>query len=52
MNTLLKARCDVSYLEIDADQGHDAFLMPIPRYVSALSTYLGRVHEELGDDAS
>ena len=47
VNSLLKARCDVSYLEIDADQGHDAFLMPIPRYISALSTYLGRVYEDL-----
>jgi len=52
VNTLLRAKCDVSYLEIDADQGHDAFLMPIPRYISALSTYLGRVHEELGEDAA
>lgn len=47
VNTLLKAECDVSYLEIDADQGHDAFLMPIPRYMSALSTYLGRVYEDV-----
>ena len=47
VNSLLKAKCDVSYLEIDADQGHDAFLMPIPRYISALSTYLGRVYEDL-----
>lgn len=47
VNSLLKAKCDVSYLEIDADQGHDAFLMPIPRYMSALSTYLGRVYEDL-----
>ena len=52
VNTLLRAKCDVSYLEIDADQGHDAFLMPIPRYISALSTYLGRVHEELAEDAA
>lgn len=51
VNTLLRAKCDVSYLEIDADQGHDAFLMPIPRYISALSTYLGRVHEELQKNA-
>ena len=44
---LLKAKRDVSYLEIEADQGHDAFLMPIPRYVNALSAYLTKVHEGL-----
>ena len=52
VDKLLKANCDVSYLEIEADQGHDAFLMPVPRYVSALSAYLGRVHEELNQNAS
>ncbi len=49
---LLKAGKEVSYLEIEADQGHDAFLLPIPRYIEALSTYLGRVYKELGSDAS
>jgi len=44
---LLKAKKNVSYLEIEADQGHDAFLLPIPRYVDALSTFLGRIHQEL-----
>lgn len=43
---LLKAGREVSYLEIEADQGHDAFLLPIPRYVEALSGYLLRVHLE------
>lgn len=47
VNALLKANCEVSYLEVEADQGHDAFLLPVPRYINALSTYLGRVHEEL-----
>ena len=40
---LLKAKRDVSYLEIEADEGHDAFLLPIPRYMAALRAYLGRV---------
>jgi len=40
VNALLRARKNVSYLEIDAQQGHDAFLLPIPRYLQGLSTYL------------
>jgi homoserine O-acetyltransferase/O-succinyltransferase len=52
VDTLLKARRDVSYLEIEDDQGHDAFLLPIPRYVNAFSTYLQRVHQQLEDHAS
>ncbi len=49
---LLKADKQVSYLEIEADQGHDAFLLPIPRYVNALSAYLGNAHREICGDAS
>jgi len=52
VNDLLRAGREVSYLEIEADQGHDAFLLPIPRYVNALSVYLNRVHGELNKDAS
>ena len=47
VNDLLKAGRQVTYLEIEADAGHDAFLMPIPRYVNAFSKYLGRVHKEI-----
>jgi len=47
VNILLKAEKPVSYLEIEADQGHDAFLMPIPRYIQALKSYLGCVIEEI-----
>ena len=39
---------DVSYAEIEAEHGHDSFLMPIPQYVAVLSAYLGRVAEEMG----
>ncbi|MEQ8953734.1 MAG: homoserine O-acetyltransferase [Gammaproteobacteria bacterium] len=49
---LLKAGRQVSYMEIEADQGHDAFLLPIPRYVNALSAYLSRIHRELESHAS
>ena len=47
VNDLLKAGKEVSYLEVEADQGHDAFLLPIPRYVNALKAYLKRAHTEI-----
>ena len=47
MDTLLKAKQQVSYLEVEADEGHDAFLLPIPRYIDALKSYLGCVAAEL-----
>jgi len=46
VNDLLKAGKEVSYLEVEADQGHDAFLLPIPRYINALKAYLKRAHTE------
>lgn len=46
VNTLLKAKKDVSYLEIEAAEGHDSFLLPIPRYMQALHAYMGRVAQE------
>jgi homoserine O-acetyltransferase len=36
----------VSYIDIEADEGHDAFLMPIPRYLAAFSAYMQRVGDE------
>lgn len=40
VDALLAAKKEVSYLEIDAPQGHDAFLFPIDPYVRALSGFL------------
>ncbi len=51
VNQLLRAGKRVSYLEIEADQGHDAFLLPVPRYIDALSAYLGNAHREIRGDA-
>lgn len=34
---------NVSYAEIDAIQGHDAFLMKIPQYVNVFNAYMKRV---------
>jgi homoserine O-acetyltransferase len=44
---LLEAEKRVSYIEIDANQGHDAFLIPIPHYMSVFGSYMKNIAEEL-----
>jgi len=46
VDALLTAGKDVSYAEIESQLGHDAFLMPIPRYIEIMSSYLQGVLEE------
>ncbi|MFP3874574.1 MAG: homoserine O-acetyltransferase [Thiohalophilus sp.] len=43
VKALVKGRKNVSYSEITAHHGHDAFLMPIQDYMDALRTYMNRV---------
>src|SRR6056297_1736271 len=43
VDALIAARREVSYADIVADEGHDAFLMPIPRYLALLGAYLQQV---------
>ena len=43
VNALIAADRPVTYTEIEADEGHDAFLMPIPRYLQAFTAYMKRV---------
>lgn len=45
VDALLAAERPVSYAEIEADEGHDAFLLPIPRYLAVLDAYLKRVQD-------
>lgn len=45
VNALIAADRPVTYTEIEANEGHDAFLMPIPRYLEAFSAYMKRVGE-------
>ncbi|MEX1198022.1 MAG: homoserine O-acetyltransferase [Pseudohongiellaceae bacterium] len=52
VDALIKARKPVSYLEIEADQGHDAFLLPVPRYINAFRTYLQQVRREIEPHAA
>ena len=40
VKALIKARRNVSYTEIEANQGHDTFLMPIPNYLKVLRNFM------------
>ncbi len=44
---LLQAEKRVSYIEIDANQGHDAFLIPIPHYMNVFASYMENIAETL-----
>jgi homoserine O-acetyltransferase/O-succinyltransferase len=52
VDALIGAQRDVSYVEIEANEGHDAFLLAIPRYHDALSRYMDRVHAEVAAGGS
>jgi homoserine O-acetyltransferase len=39
VKALLHNQCDVSYAEIDAPHGHDAFLLDDPRYMGVVRSY-------------
>ena len=43
VKALLDNRRDVSYAEIDAPHGHDAFLLSDPRYLSVIRSYFDRM---------
>ncbi|HNG81709.1 MAG TPA: homoserine O-acetyltransferase, partial [Burkholderiaceae bacterium] len=47
VKALLDNRRDVSYAEIDAPHGHDAFLLEDPRYLSIVRAYFERVAQEV-----
>ncbi|HEY9108277.1 MAG TPA: homoserine O-acetyltransferase [Roseateles sp.] len=47
VKALLDNRLDVSYAEIDAPHGHDAFLLDDPRYHGVLRAYFERIAGEL-----
>ena len=47
VKALLDNRRDVSYAEIDAPHGHDAFLLDDPRYMGLVSSYFNSIHAEL-----
>jgi len=43
VKALVDAKKEVSYAEIEAHQGHDAFLLPIPDYIAVFQAYMARV---------
>ncbi|WPC67280.1 homoserine O-acetyltransferase [Rhodoferax ferrireducens] len=45
VKALLHNRRDVSYAEIDAPHGHDAFLLDDPRYMGVLRSYFNSIEE-------
>ena len=45
VKALVDSRKAVSYAEIEAHHGHDAFLMPIPDYLATFTAYMNRVRE-------
>lgn len=47
VKALLDAGKQVSYVEITAEHGHDAFLIPIPHYMNVFRGYMKNVYEEI-----
>ncbi len=45
VNALIQADKDVSYACVESESGHDAFLLPIPRYLDLFSAYMDGVAE-------
>jgi len=48
VKALVDHKRDVSYAEIDAPHGHDAFLLDDPRYHGVLRAYFDNIAKELG----
>ncbi len=46
VDALVACGKDVSYAKIEAPQGHDSFLLPIPDYLSIFDAYMQRVATE------
>src|SRR5690606_31507011 len=47
VDALVEARKNVASAIIDTEHGHDSFLLPVPRYMQVLSTYLGRLADQV-----
>ena len=51
VKALLDNRRDVSYAEIDAPHGHDAFLLDDARYLAVVGAYFDGAYKELGGNS-
>lgn len=47
VQALLANRREVTYAEIDAPHGHDAFLLEDPRYMGMVRAYFGQIHGQI-----
>ncbi|RYF06396.1 MAG: homoserine O-acetyltransferase, partial [Comamonadaceae bacterium] len=47
VKALLDNRREVSYAEIDAPHGHDAFLLEDARYLGVMSSYFDSIAQEV-----
>ncbi|MEC8524716.1 MAG: homoserine O-acetyltransferase [Pseudomonadota bacterium] len=52
VNALIHADKEVSYACIESDNGHDAFLLPIPRYLDIFQAYMDGVAERIFEGAT
>lgn len=52
VDALVRARKNVASAIIDTEHGHDSFLLPVPRYVAVLETYLGRLADEVSETSA
>lgn len=48
VRALLDASKDVTYAEFEVSEGHDAFLLPIEKYINAFAAYMNRMAFEAG----
>ncbi len=48
VRALLDGDKDVAYAEVEADHGHDAFLMPVPQYLNVFGAYMARLAGGVG----
>jgi homoserine O-acetyltransferase len=47
VDALVRARKNVASAIIDTEHGHDAFLLPVPRYLAVLRSYLSRLADQV-----
>lgn len=50
VKALLSNKRDVTYAEIDAPHGHDAFLLDDARYMNLVRSYFERLHQQLDQE--
>jgi homoserine O-acetyltransferase len=52
VKALLQAEKAVSYIEIEANQGHDAFLIPIPHYMAVFASHMNNIAKTIRHSGS